>query len=255
MTTMTEQNALRALRDAAEKMTSYCEDFYANAKLRGAEDAHPRAAEMAELGAVTLAATATIQPVAAPEPVELQGVAAELKEGSGFWSTCSGCHESEDGHDDGPYPYSNVLKCKLGMGCRECGGIGAVWDNADYGAMAADFMTADTESHAAAAPAQATPDEVRDAARWRAFLGSARIRPLGSAGLNKPEPNHYAHMGLEIWTRFGRSYSPALLEELDRDNERGREWLTKYADIAIKAQKDTAACAATPADSQKGGGE
>lgn len=69
-------------------------------------------------------------------PVELLGVEDELKNGDGFWRTCSGCHETEDGHPVGHYPFSAILNCDLGAGCSECGGIGAVWDNTDYGAMA-----------------------------------------------------------------------------------------------------------------------
>lgn len=84
--------------------------------------------------------------------------------------------------------------------------------------------------NAAAAPAV---DDARDAARWRAFLGSARIRMLGSAGLKEPMPNNYAHLGMEIWTAY-RYHDQAWIEE---SNELGREWLTKYADIAIEAQK------------------
>lgn len=75
-----------------------------------------------------------------------------------------------------------------------------------------------------------------DAARWRAFLGSQRIRPLGSAGLDRPEPNNYAHMGFEIWTVYGRDYRPELLEKMDTENEKGRRWLTQYADVARAAQ-------------------
>lgn len=69
-------------------------------------------------------------------PVELLGVEDELKNGDGFWRTCSGCHETDDGHPVGDYPFSAILNCDLGSGCSECGGIGAVWDNTDYGAMA-----------------------------------------------------------------------------------------------------------------------
>ena len=72
----------------------------------------------------------------AQEPVELVGVQEQMKEGAGFWHSCSGCHETEDGHPVGSYPYSDVFKCALGNGCSECGGIGAVWDNTDYDAMA-----------------------------------------------------------------------------------------------------------------------
>ena len=50
----------------------------------------------------------------------------------GFWNSCSGCHETNEGAETGFYPYSPDFQCYLGAGCRECGGIGAVWDNADY---------------------------------------------------------------------------------------------------------------------------
>ncbi|MGF0333509.1 hypothetical protein [Ectopseudomonas toyotomiensis] len=65
-------------------------------------------------------------------PVELVGVSEVLAEGHGFWRTCSGCHETEDGHPVGSYAYSSVLQCSLGSGCSECGGLGATWDNTDY---------------------------------------------------------------------------------------------------------------------------
>jgi hypothetical protein len=80
-------------------------------------------------------------------------------------------------------------------------------------------------------------DDAQDAERWRAFVGSARIKPQGSAGLNSPMPNHYAHMGLEIWTTFDRDYSAKLLAEMDADNALGRDWLTKYADVAVQARR------------------
>ncbi len=74
---------------------------------------------------------------AAPIPIELSGVIATLDEGNGFWRTCSGCHESNEGVPTGPY--SSILKCHLGGGCDECGGIGAIWDSTDYQAMANDM--------------------------------------------------------------------------------------------------------------------
>ena len=73
---------------------------------------------------------------AAAIPDELAGVPEALKEGGGFWCTCTGCYESEDGHPVGYYPHSKILGCALGGGCSECGGIGAVWDTTDYAAMA-----------------------------------------------------------------------------------------------------------------------
>ncbi|RZN19506.1 hypothetical protein [Bradyrhizobium sp. Leo121] len=60
----------------------------------------------------------------------------QLAEGDGMWVTCSGCHEGEDGYSSGHYPHSEVFGCKLGAGCRECGGIGAIWDTTDYADMA-----------------------------------------------------------------------------------------------------------------------
>lgn len=82
-----------------------------------------------------------------------------------------------------------------------------------------------------------------DAARWRAFLGSARIKPQGSAGLDSDKDpngnpfNGYAHMGLEIWTTSDRDHPPELLEQIDHDTALGRRWLTRYADVARAAQE------------------
>lgn len=91
---------------------------------------------------------------------------------------------------------------------------------------------------AAAPAAPVESKDKQDAERWRALLNSARIRPLGSAGIQRPENDNYAHLGLELWTIFGRDYSPELLDKLDQENALGREWLEKYADIAaIAAQK------------------
>lgn len=56
-------------------------------------------------------------------------IAEVLKEREGYGQTCTGCHESEDGHDVGHYPFSDTFQCKLGSGCHECGGIGAVWEH------------------------------------------------------------------------------------------------------------------------------
>jgi hypothetical protein len=67
-------------------------------------------------------------------PIELMGVAESLAQGGGFWASCSGCHELNEGCSTGAY--SNVFRCALGNGCSECGGLGAVWDDTDYDAMA-----------------------------------------------------------------------------------------------------------------------
>lgn len=78
---------------------------------------------------------------AQPLPVELDGVADAIAYGKGFWRSCSGCHETNEGVPLGPF--STVMKCHLGMGCFECGGIGAIWDTADYEDMGR-ALSADT---------------------------------------------------------------------------------------------------------------
>jgi hypothetical protein len=78
--------------------------------------------------------------LASVEAVELMGVREQIEEGSGFWRECSGCYETEDGHPVGQYGYSDAMRCALGSGCSECGGIGAVWDNTDYEALGHDWV-------------------------------------------------------------------------------------------------------------------
>lgn len=86
-------------------------------------------------------------------------------------------------------------------------------------------------------PAQQVAEQ-KDAERWRALLGSARIRPLGSAGLTDNVSPYggpwdgYAHLGMELWTVYGSSLNDEQRERLAKENILGREWLTKYADIA-----------------------
>lgn len=75
------------------------------------------------------------------KPIEIwMAIEANIKErvaeGDGFWRSCSGCYEMEDGQNVHGYPYSKIFDCVLGSGCSECGGIGAVWDTTDYGEMA-----------------------------------------------------------------------------------------------------------------------
>lgn len=67
---------------------------------------------------------------------------ADLAE-DGIWRTCPGCYETEDGRPVGEYPYSHVMRCPLGSGCRECGGLGAYWDATDYAQMAAEMQLED----------------------------------------------------------------------------------------------------------------
>lgn len=73
------------------------------------------------------------------------------------------------------------------------------------------------------------------------MLSSARIRIIGSAGINQDtmpdgEPyNNYAHFGMEIWTKYGASLSPDQRAQMEANNVQGRAVLTKYADIARAA--------------------
>lgn len=80
-----------------------------------------------------------------------------------------------------------------------------------------------------------------DAARWRALLGSERIKMQGSAGLtsdtdpNGKPYNGYAHFGMEIWTQFSKEgCSQKLQDDIVQGNATGIEMLTKYADIALE---------------------
>ncbi|MGE8519727.1 MAG: hypothetical protein ACN6OK_05740 [Alcaligenes faecalis] len=70
-------------------------------------------------------------------PIELRGISEAIGNGDGVWRSCSGCHELNEGMATGPF--SKTFKCHLGVGCAECGGIGAIWDTTDYDAMA-DLM-------------------------------------------------------------------------------------------------------------------
>ena len=80
-----------------------------------------------------------------------EGLAAQVREliseGDGSWQPCTGCHETEDGQNVHGFPYSPALQSLIGSGCRECGGIGAVWDNTDYEEYAS-FMVALDRDHA-----------------------------------------------------------------------------------------------------------
>ena len=87
------------------------------------------------------------------------------------------------------------------------------------------------------------PDEgvvALEAARWRAVIGSAYLRPLGNAGLCSPMPNNYAHIGLEMWTT-----SPFAGEDHSEENARAALWLTQYADVARAAQAEQTPAGAT----------
>lgn len=65
----------------------------------------------------------------------------------GCWVSCSGCHETNEGYETGHYAYSPVFKCYVGCGCRECGGLGVIWDNTDYSAMG-DYLAEELDAPA-----------------------------------------------------------------------------------------------------------
>lgn len=76
---------------------------------------------------------------------------------------------------------------------------------------------------------ETTPtDDQRDAARWRALMQCQRLRMLGCAGFKGLDD--YRHLGLEIWTHYGRT------EELDKRSDEARELLTALADAVIASQ-------------------
>lgn len=103
----------------------------------------------------TEVATQTAQEAVPVDLIDAQAVADAVEncEGAGNWMSCSGCHELNDGYPTGPY--SPALKCHLGLGCTECGGLGAIWDTTDYAAMGdwlAKELVADVDREAAHPP-------------------------------------------------------------------------------------------------------
>lgn len=100
-------------------------------------------------------APAVTQAFPPEEKMLADGVAEAVQEidalgGCGYWHSCSGCHETNEGHETGWYPYSKIFNCYLGSGCHECGGIGVIWDHhtadmlADLGQELDARVTADS---------------------------------------------------------------------------------------------------------------
>lgn len=84
--------------------------------------------------AALVSAPADPAPAPADERPWVARIAEVLDEGDGFWRSCSGCHELNDGAPTGEY--SAAFRSHVGLGCSECGGLGVIWDTTDYGAMA-----------------------------------------------------------------------------------------------------------------------
>ena len=80
-----------------------------------------------------------------PSPAVIESLKSgiERQRDDGFWRSCSGCFETVDGYSS--QPVDEIFNCQLGCGCRQCGGIGAVWDNTDYDDMVS-FMLAEDEA-------------------------------------------------------------------------------------------------------------
>jgi len=121
------------------------------AEIEGGKLDHPglyRNTQLAEALRRMLDAALAARPPVGQQPVELACVAETLANGVGQWRACTGCHESNEGWPTGPY--SKIMRCYLGNGCNECGGIGAIWDTTDYQQMGDEMADS-----LAAPPAQA----------------------------------------------------------------------------------------------------
>jgi isochorismate hydrolase len=62
---------------------------------------------------------------------------------------------------------------------------------------------------------------IEDAERWRALINCARIRIVGSAGIVVKNPDGYAHLAIEIWTKHLAKSEPDAVKIL-----------TEFADMA-----------------------
>jgi hypothetical protein len=93
----------------------------------------------------------------------------------------------------------------------------------------ADFRDA-LRAERAAPPAAPKGDEAREAERWRALIGCARIRMFGWAGLDADgvppaESDGYVHFGAEFWTHYPEQV----------DTSTAAAVITAFADAAIAA--------------------
>jgi len=117
------------------------------------------------------------------EAIDANLVADAMDGGKGFWRPCSGCHELNEGYPTGPF--SKALKCNLGLGCHECGGIGAIWDTVDYADMG-DFLAAPPLPE----PVTVAPDLVE------------RFTPTWSGGCGMKTHAHMQPASWGDWVRY-----------------------------------------------------
>jgi len=148
--TLDESDAIRLTADVTSVLSRLKRAEAENEQLRlaicGGEDAPGYAASLPLASILDVAEQNTRSPpppvVEGGEPIELDAarIAEVVAEGDGFWRSCSGCLETEDGQNVHGFPHSKALGCVLGGGCGECGGIGAIWDTTDYGDMARSIL-------------------------------------------------------------------------------------------------------------------
>jgi hypothetical protein len=77
----------------------------------------------------------------------------------------------------------------------------------------------------------------RDAAKWRAMLSCARVRPLGSAGCERDEEHNpdYAHIGFELWTHY--NLKPEWVKEAEQARATGKRWLERFVEKVQRLQR------------------
>lgn len=136
----------RALREALERIAVLAQ------KAHGDIRRHAAIADIKVIAAETLAALPH-QPATDEGEGEwlTKRVAEVVAEDGGCWSACSGCQESVDGYvSSRDYPYSRIFKCQPGSGCRECGGLGVIWQDGAFLASYGEALSTPTTQPPAA---------------------------------------------------------------------------------------------------------
>lgn len=112
----------------------------------------------------------------------------EAIESGGWWASCSGCHETNEGVSDGP---RSIFGCHAGIGCDECGGIGVIWHEAPTDEQIA-LLSAHPDTRPAppsvAVPEQREWNQVtgRDGFKYTEGWNACREAMLAAA----PSPDH-----------------------------------------------------------------
>lgn len=216
----------RGLEEVPEPAASEREAFEAWARDQWGDRPVPNNAWLGWQGRAALAAS---QPAPVGSGALLKGLAdavQELKE-DGFWRSCSGCHELNEGHDTGPR--SAALGCALGSGCGECGGLGAVWDTTDYASMAAPV-----EAQADLLAKRADEEMARaEHYKERALRAEAQAVPAGwsirrtpgkaEIGITTPEDGPGGMFVSPSDRDLARRVLYALCESLSASNQNGGE--------------------------------